>query len=178
MTSRGPKRPKPAGFRAKPGHDALFEQHFDHQIAWKESFNRDCPLKKDGSRHRRLFLREDRMLNIYPPFREAVETYVAGIDEAEPVKLHTYFGNVMSSQAFAMNLAAPFLENPSWLTPVLRTLADDALGAADGEVERVGVEVLDEHNYFNEPMERRSSPDIGVWWRTSKQARLLLIEVK
>jgi hypothetical protein len=128
------------------------------------------------------------MLNIYPPYRQAVEAYVAkpgpnpggreGSGDAEPVKLHPHFGNVMSSQAFAMNLAAPFLENPAWLTSALRALAGDALDASEAEVERVGVEVIDSSNYFNEPSERRSSPDIGVWWRAGRELRLLLIEVK
>ncbi len=169
------------GYQKKPFRDPLYSAHERGQMAWKEGFNKSCQLSSHGRPNRRLFLSEDEALNLYQDYRAAMMAHVSPPKgEGEPIKLHPYFCNVMSSQAFAMNLAGPFLKAPNKLTPVLQALAGDTLGAID-EVETVDIEVVGRSNYFNEPGsrgDRRSSPDIGVWWRAGEERGLLLIEVK
>ncbi|MFU8803418.1 MAG: PGN_0703 family putative restriction endonuclease [Bradymonadaceae bacterium] len=152
-----------------------------HQIAWKEN----VVLVQErgvhnGEERDYLFPRERWVANILPNYRVAVAAHLKRHDIAQ----HSFLHHVRSSQAFALNLAAPFLEEPALLTPLLRELLPPELAGELDEVIRVEAEVMGGKNYFREPAqggrgELRTSADLGVWWRTLRgETNLVLIEVK
>lgn len=174
----GPRRPTvptlptaptgfPAGMRAR-------------QVAWKQSvagFDR-CGLHKGVPAD--FLFPEDRWTdNIVSDFRDAVAAHLERLGIAR----HEYLHHVSSSQAFALNLAAPFFESPRALTPVLVGLLPPALAETVEEVVRVEAEVDGgPANYFREIGTRganRTSADLGVWWRDRNgRENLVLVEVK
>ncbi len=164
--------------RATTGWEAKMRQH---QIRWKEDVAKvDERGRHNGEAKAYLFPRHRWMCNILPSYRSTVATHL----QHHGIAKHSFLHHVLSSQAFAFNLAAPFIERPQLLTPVLRTLLPDEVADQVEEVVRVEAEVDGGTNYFNEPAkggrgDMRTSSDIGVWWRASDGAtNLVLIEVK
>lgn len=152
-----------------------------HQIRWKEdvAYVDECGQHGGDDKHY-LFPRHRWMCNILPSYRSTVAKHL----QTHGIAKHSFLHHVLSSQAFALNLAAPFIDQPELLTPVLRSLLPDNMADQVGEVVRVEAEVDGGENYFNEPSkggrgDMRTSADIGVWWRASDgTANLVLIEVK
>jgi hypothetical protein len=152
-----------------------------HQIRWKDDVARvgECG-QHGGDEKRYLFPRHRWMCNILPSYRSTVAKHLQTLGIAK----HSFLHHVLSSQAFAFNLAAPFIEQPAMLTPVLRSLLPDDVGDQIYKVVRVETEVDGGKNYFNEPSrgsrgDMRTSADIGVWWQAlDGTTNLVLIEVK
>ena len=130
---------------------------------------RDCG-SYDGRACTFLFPEDQWQLNLLPAFREDVVRHLANLS----IQRHQFAHHVMSSQAFALNLAAPFLRHSDRLRPVF--------GDEVQVVEEVQVEVAGHSNYFHEPGTRganRTSADLGVWVRLADGHRALhLFEVK
>ncbi len=152
-----------------------------HQVRWKENIAKIAERGEHGGEAKAyLFPRHRWRCNILPSYRSTVAAHL----QQHGIAKHSFLHHVLSSQAFAFNLAAPFIEMPALLTPILRRLLPDDLADQVDEVVRVEAEVDGGKNYFNEPAEggrgdMRTSADLGVWWRATDGAtNLVLVEVK
>ena len=161
--------------RPRPGERAMRQQ----QIDWKLTVaGIEDEGEYDGCRDAVYFPLDRWTHNLLPMVRDAVLRHVA----EHRIALNDYRHHVMSSQAFAFNLAGPFLESPDLLTPVIEALLPDELARHVSRVTRVELEVDGDTNYFREPGRRgeyRTSADIGIWWEDEEHVEnLLLVEVK
>lgn len=146
-------------------------QQVAHQIKWKEDIAgilEHGVLK--GQPRAYLFPATSWENNILPEFRQDVLDHI----KHHRIQKHLFANHVMSSQVFALNLAAPFMRNPDWLRPIFNESVQEVLD--------VQAEVTGPHNYFNESGPRganRTSADLGIWVRlTNGQKMLYLLEVK
>lgn len=153
--------------------DELHDRLLHHQISWKEH---SAGVLHRGSHKghelRHLFPEGRWADNILPQFRDDLLAHLASAKIPPLAQLH----NVMSSQAFALNLMAPFLRYPEKLSLILAD-NDEELN-----VVRVEAEVIGEGNPFNEPGgrgQKRTAADIGVWLEGPGGVReLVLLKVK
>lgn len=150
----------------------LYRKQFAHQVHWKEQVAgvTDCG-SHNGQPRSYLFPPGRWEYNLLPTYRRDVLAHLS----KHGIQRHDFAHHVMSSQVFALNLAAPFFRNPELLTPALGDAALD-------RVIRVEAEVIGDRNYLNEPGGRgvmRTSADLGMWVRMKNGGtHLSLIEVK
>jgi hypothetical protein len=150
-----------------------------HQVHWKTEVAGVAETgTHQGSARDYLFPPRLQSSNLLPGFAAVIDAELA----RHGVTSHTYAHHVMSSQAFALNLGAPFFQAPEALLPVLRSVLPPALGARVAKVSRIEPEYDGDTNYFGEPGRRgsnRTSSDLAVWWQdVDGRECLLLIEVK
>lgn len=153
------------------------------QVQWKESVQRQASTAgvtergiHQGQAVDYLFPADQWAQNLHEEFRQDVLDHL----EVEQIAVHDFSHHVRSSQAFALNLAAPFFARPARLGPILSAMLPPNLQVA--RVDKVEAEVVDPRNRFGEPGQRgakRTSSDLGIWWTDSEGKRcLLLVEVK
>jgi len=154
-----------------PARDELYSRLLHHQIAWKEHVANVGEQGATPEAAGRWYFPLRRWTeNLLPHFRGDVLAHL----EACGIPHHSQAQHVLSSQIFALNLAAPFLKHPGKLTEWFCDSDDEA-------VVRVEAEVAGRNNPFAEPGERgakRTSADLGVWVKTPRGVELTLIEVK
>jgi hypothetical protein len=152
-------------------HSGLYNAMLQYQVRWKEEVSgvRKCGLHEDR-RVNYLFPEDRWQENLLPEFRVEILEHLAD----HGIGRHKFAHHVLSSQCFALNLAAPFFRRPGLLSPLF--------GSGGAEVVKVEAEVAGVKNYFNEPGRRgahRTSADLGIWLkRPDGQSALVLIEVK
>jgi hypothetical protein len=147
------------------------------QVAWKEdAYGVAAKGEHEGRPVDFLLPASDWARNLLDEHREEVVAHI----QAAGVELHTFAHHVLSSQIFALNLAAPFFARPGLLAQILTETLPD--GPSVASVEKVEAEVSDPANRFGEPGRRganATSADLGIWWTDSEgKRRLLLVEVK
>lgn len=163
---------------AEDGGSSWVSRERARQIRWKEDVAGVAEQgEHNGVPRPFLFPRERWQENVLPTCRDSVARHVLG-----DVTLHGFVHHVLSSQAFALNLAGPFFDTPALLAPTLRALLHDELAADLESVESVEAELVDPENRFREPGSRgtlMTSVDLGITWRGRRTGRaLLLVEVK
>ena len=157
--------------RGRGTQSALFSSLLEHQVRWKEEVAGVRELGvHNGRTGASLFPMKHWDLNLLPEFRADVVEHLRHYE----IHRHEFIHHVMSSQVFALNLAAPFFRNPERLAPVLEDDVDRVL--------RVEAEVVGDQDYFGEPGTRganRTSADLGIWARLKDgRVALTLVEVK
>jgi hypothetical protein len=154
----------------------LYTRHLARQIQWKERVGVSACGLHQGQPRAYLFPESQWEHNLLPQFRQGVLDHLA----THGIERHSFAHHVMSSQAFALNLAAPFFVHPEALLPVLQALLPPGRVAA--RIDKVEAEVSDPQNRFHEPGQRGAnctSSDLGIWWTDAEDRRnLLLVEVK
>ena len=149
----------------------LYQTMLPFQIKWKETVAgvSDCAFHAE-QRAAYLFPEDRWKENLLPEFRDDVLDHL----RCNGIEPHRFAHHVLSSQCFALNLAAPFFRRPDLLSPLF--------GNAGDQVFKIEAEVAGDNNYFNEPGARgslRTSADLGVWLkRPDGEVDLALIEVK
>lgn len=158
------------------GQSPLYARHLARQIQWKERVGVSACGLHQGQPRAYLFPEGQWEHNLLPQFRQGVLDHLA----THGIERHSFAHHVMSSQAFALNLAAPFFMHPEALLPVLQALLPPGRVAA--RIDKVEAEVSDPQNRFHEPGQRGAnctSSDLGIWWTDAEDRRsLLLVEVK
>lgn len=161
----------PAPVSDAPARDELYKRLLHHQIAWKEHTAGVGEQGATAEAAGRWYFPARRWAeNLLPHFRGPVLAHL----EALAIPRHAQVQHVLSSQVFALNLAAPFFAHPDKLSAFL---CDDD----DERVVRVEAEVAGVNNPFHEPGtrgEKRTSADLGVWIESPRGTELVLLEVK
>lgn len=155
-------------------------RHREHQIYYKEIV---CGVQERG-------LYQGRPARVrYPEARwreNFLSDYVGAIDQhlsALGIRRNDLH-STMSSQAFALQLVAPFLNEPASMVPILAACLDAQGEDSVGQVHKVEVEYDANNRYLGEREdarrgEWRTNSDLAIWWTTrGGESRLMLVEVK
>ena len=115
--------------------------------------------------------------NLYPPYAKAILDYC----HENSIAIHSEALNLRSSQACCFNLLFPLRTNLPLATMALRPLLPDGATVTTIEFEYTGPD--DTTEWLGEPAggqrgQNRTSIDAAVWWRTSLQSGLTLVEWK
>jgi hypothetical protein len=155
-------------------------RHRSHQIHYKEvvlgvperGLFRGMPAKV---RFPKVRWRE----NFLSDYVDAIDEHLTRLD-IDRHDLHS----TMSSQAFGLQLVAPFLNDPASMVPVLQAVLSTQGDDSVAQVHKVEVEYDADNRYLGERKDARrggyrTNSDLAIWWTTQGgQERLLLVEVK
>jgi hypothetical protein len=152
-----------------------------HQVYWKEVVRGVLERGTWKGKPARVRFPADRWReNLLPDYVEDIEEHLDRLQ----IQRHEGIGSTASSQAFTLQLVAPFLREPARMLPILRAILPLDGRDCPAEVTRVEVEYDADNLYLGEAEnatrgELRTNSDIAIWWTSEGGARrLLLVEVK